>query len=72
MEFQDEDRICFKYHYYLSDESARKLSELIKSARSTTNKEKAKHLLSSADTFVYREYLTQRWKVDDLFLCPWE
>ena len=39
MEFQEEDRICFKYHYYLSGESLRKLSEQIKRAHSTTNKE---------------------------------
>ena len=72
MDCEDEDRICFKYHYYLRDESARKLSELIQRARSTTNKQEPRHLLSRADTLIYREYLTQRWKVGDLFLCPWE
>ena len=36
IDFEEEDRICFKYSYYLNDESAEMLSELIKIARSTT------------------------------------
>ena len=57
MKLEDEDRFCFIYHYYLSDESARKLSQLIKRAGSTTNKEAALLLMSRADSVVYKEYL---------------
>ena len=54
MEFQGEDRICFKYHSYLSDECAGKISDTITRARSRTNKEEARYLMSRADTLGYR------------------
>ena len=45
-----------------------KLSEEFKRARSITNKEKAKHLPNWADTFLYKEFLAQLWKLGD-FSC---
>ena len=71
MEIQDEDRICFKSHYFLDDESARLLSEQITRARSRTNKEKARLLLLRADTLVDRGYISQREKVGKFFVTHW-
>ena len=68
MEFEAEDLTCFKNHYFFDDESARQLSHLIGRARSTTNNEKARHLLMRADTLVYRGYLSQLEKVDEFYL----
>ena len=59
MEFPDEDRFWFQSHYFLDADSAPMLSELITRARSTTNKEKARHILMRADCLVYRGYLSQ-------------
>ena len=70
MEFEDSDMICFKYHYYLSNESARRLSELFNTARSTANKEEARHLMSRLDTFLYRECLAAGDKVCQSLLLP--
>ena len=66
MEFEEEDRICCKGHYFLDDASARRLSDLITGAPSTTNNDKAKHILMRADTLAYRGYLSQVEKVVDL------
>ena len=66
MEFQDEDRICFQSHYFLDDESARKLSYLNARARTTTNKEKGRSLVMRANSLVYRGYLCQLEKVGEL------
>ena len=65
MEFQDEDRIFFKSHYLLDDETEQKLSELFKRARSTSNKEQARCLLMRADTLVNRGYLAQLGKLGE-------
>ena len=68
MEFEDEDRICFKNHYFLDADSAQKLSYHITRAPSTTNKENARDLLMRTDTLVYRRYLSQIDKVGEYFL----
>ena len=67
MEFEDEDGICFKNHYFLDEVSARKLRDIIPRAHLTTNKEHARHLLMRADTVVYRVYLSQLLMVGEFF-----
>ena len=65
MEFQDEDQICFKSHYFLDEKIEQKLSEINKSASSTTNKEQVTGLLTRADTLAYKAYLpNSRWLVN--------
>ena len=53
MDFDDEDRICFKSLDYLDDETHQKITELIQRARTTTNKQQARSLLSWADSMTY-------------------
>ena len=50
MDFDDEDRICFKSLYYLDDLIHQKISELIERARTATNKHRARRLLAWADS----------------------
>ena len=49
MQFEEQDRICFKNHDLLDADSDRQLSNLIKRARSRTRKEKVTDLLTRAD-----------------------
>ena len=68
MDFDDEVRIYLKRLYYLDVETHQKLTEMIKSARTTTNKHQAGRLLDSADSLAYKVYIAQIEIVDEFKL----
>ena len=74
MDFEDEfdNRIFSKNLYFLDDEDARKISELIRKSRSPPTKEKARRLLAWADSLSYRGLLSKLGKVCDFLLCQWD
>ena len=53
MDFRDEERECFKSHYYLDDETHQKILEILERARTATNKNRASRLLDWADSLTY-------------------
>ena len=62
MDFDDEVRICFKTHYYLDDETYQKITELIKTARTTINYHQSKRQLVWADSLASKGYIPKsRW-----------
>ena len=60
MDFDDENRISFKTHYQLDDQTHQQLTELMQRARTTTNKDQASSLLDWADSLAYRYYCANR------------
>ena len=59
MDFDDEDRICFKSLYNLDDETHQQITEMSKRARTTTNNHQARRLLDWADSLAYIGYIAQ-------------
>ena len=59
MDFRDEERECFKSHYYLVDETHQKILEIIERARSTTNKHRARRLLNWSDSLTYNAVIAE-------------
>ena len=59
MDFREEDRECFKSHYYLDDGAHQKITALIKRARTTTNKNQARCLLDWADSLRYKAIIAE-------------
>ena len=62
------DRLCSKSHYFLDDEKAQKVSDLIKKARAAPTKQKARRYLDWADSLVWRGHMNQLEKVVEFFL----
>ena len=59
MEVEELDRVCVNYRFILNGENSKKLSAIVARARSTTNKEEARHVRTKANTLVVREILSQ-------------
>ena len=72
IEFELADRLCSKNLYFLDDEEAQKISDLIKKARSTPPKQKARRYLDWADSLVWRGHLNHLRKVAEFFLSQSE
>ena len=70
MDIEDElrDRLCSQNHYFLDDEKAQMVSDLIKKARAAPTKQKARRYLAWADSLVWRGHMNQLEKVVEFFL----
>ena len=68
MDFDIEDRIYLKGLYYIDDETHQKITELIKRARTTTNKHQARRLLDWADSLTYKAIMAEIEMVDEFLL----
>ena len=59
MDFDIEDRICLKSLYYLDDETHQMITELIKRARTKTNRQQAGLLSDWADSLSFKAYTAE-------------
>ncbi|KAF0140958.1 MAG: hypothetical protein FD143_3507 [Ignavibacteria bacterium] len=65
MDIEDElpDRLCSQNLYFLDDEEAQKISDLIKKARAAATKQKARRYLDWADSLAWRPHMHHLGKV---------
>ena len=70
MDIEDElpDRLCSQNLYFLDDEEAQKISDLIKKARAAATKQKARRYLDWADSLVWRGHMNHLRKLVEFFL----
>ena len=70
MDIEDElpDRLCSQNLYFLDDDKAQKVADLIKKARAAPTKQKARRYLDWADSLVWRGHMNQLEKVVEFFL----
>ena len=72
IEYELPDRLCSRNLYFLDDEEARKISDLIKKARAAPNKQKARRYLDWADSLAWRGHMNHLGKVDEFSFCQSE
>ena len=72
IEYELPDRLCSKNLYFLDDEKAQKISDLIKKARAAPTKQKARRYLDWTDSMVWRWQMNLLGKVGEFSFCQSE
>ena len=68
IEYELPDRLCAQNLYFLDDEEAQKISDLIKKARAALTKQKARRYLDWADSLAWRGHMNHLGKVGEFIL----
>ena len=74
MNIDDElhDRLCSKKFDFLDDEEAQKISDLIKKARASPTKQKARRSLDGGNSLVWRGHMNHLGMGGEFFLSQFE
>ena len=72
IEYEIADRLCSNNLYFIYDEEAQKISDLITKAPAAPTKQKAKRYLDWADSLAWRGHMNHLGKVVEFFFCQSE